>query len=200
LIIKPEGYFCPGWQRHKKLKKTIAIFFLLGQVFHLGGYLLLHWYAVNCSDDFFNAQIAKGRYYKADLVEVAIPVSIPCIHDWKNFEPVFGCVHFGENAYNYVQMKVTGNMLYLKCVPNYETTKLCTQNVIQAEAIKDIPVPKTDHVPYPHVLSVRAFKVDIQRFAAYIHSTEMAKPIIDYRPPLIERHPDIPKQPPKYAC
>jgi hypothetical protein len=133
-------------------------------------------------------------------VEVAIPVSMPGVHDWKNFEPVFGCVEFGEDAYNYVQMKMTSHTLYLKCMPNCYTTKLYTQNVIHAEGIRDMPVPKKEHVPYPHVLFTRAIHVNVQRFGAFIPQTETAKPKVDYQPPLIERQIDIPKQPPKQAC
>jgi hypothetical protein len=199
LIIKFGGYFCSR-QLSNKMNRIIAKFFLLVQVLNLGGYLLLHWCAVQHTDDLFDARVEQGKYNQNELVEVAIPVEMPGMHDWNSYIPVFGCVQFGENAYNYVQIKVTSNMLYLKCVPNYETTKLYTQNVIHAEAIKDIPVPKKDHVPYPHVLFTHAFNVSIQRFAVHVPSTETAKPISDYQPPLIERQVDIPKQPPKHTC
>ena len=42
---------------------------------------------------------------------------------------------------------MTRTAIYLVCVPNYATTHLSNQNIINAQQIPDIPVSKKDHLP-----------------------------------------------------
>ncbi len=117
-------------------------------LFNIGGQLAFHQYLVYKSDKFFNEQISKNLYSTDDLTEVKIPVNMPGISDWKSFENLSGEVRFENASYNYVKIKITHTAIYLMCIPNYETTRLHGQNIIYAKQIKDIPVPKKEHVPF----------------------------------------------------
>jgi hypothetical protein len=130
------------------LKKLIAIWLLTIHLFNIGGQLAFHEYMVYKSDRFFDAQVNKNLYNKDDLTEIKIPVDMPAVADWKNYVNISGTVQFRESSYNYVKMKITRHAVFLMCVPNYATTHYSTENVICAKEIKDIPVPKKDHVPY----------------------------------------------------
>jgi hypothetical protein len=136
------------------LKKPIAIFLLAILLFNTAGQLLFHQYFTYKCDRFFNQQIARNHYNLKDLTEVKIAVNLPNLGDDADYEDITGQINFESSSYNYVKMKLTKTAMYLMCVPNYETTKLSGQNIIEARGIKDMPVPKKDHVPFGKLLLV----------------------------------------------
>jgi len=77
---------------------------------------------------------------------------MPNVADWKSYLNISGEVRFENCCYNYVKIKITHDAIYLMCVPNYETTHLSGQNIINARQIKDIPVPHKDHVPFGKII------------------------------------------------
>ncbi|GAB2697475.1 hypothetical protein GCM10027037_21960 [Mucilaginibacter koreensis] len=141
------------------MRKVIALVLLSIQLYTIGGYLALRQYLVHRSEQFFNAEVAKNRYYIPDLFEVKIPVNLPGIHDWDAYEHISGQIHFRDNVYNYVQMRMTSHYLYLKCVPNYKTTRFSEDNILRADPIKDIPAPKKHHVPEAGIFMMAAYTV-----------------------------------------
>jgi hypothetical protein len=182
------------------LKKIAAILLLSVYLFDLGGYLAVHRYMEYRSDRFFEKQTAKGMYNRNDLVDIAIPVSMPGIHDWKNFEPISGCIRFDSKAYNYVAMKITTHTLFLKCVPDYKTTRLNTLNILSASPIKDVPVPKKEHVPYAGSRFGHGFSFAFRNVVLKAPVISLTQHTATYLQKLIHRHTDIPKQPPKQFC
>jgi len=129
------------------LKKLIAISLLLIHLFNVGRQLTFYEYLAYQSDKLFNEQIDKNNYNIHDVTEIRIPANMPGITDWKNYVNLRGRVQFGEAAYNYVKIKMTRTAIYLVCVPNYATTHLSNQNIIDVRQIPDIPVSKKGHVP-----------------------------------------------------
>jgi len=166
----------------------------------LGGYIVVRQYAVYKANKFYRLQTEKNWYNKHDLVEIKLPIKMNGISGMDAYVPVNGQVSFADAAYNYVAMKVTANAIFLKCLPNYATTKLNIQYIIHAESLKDIPVPAKQHVPlgkfvffhgfYPvfrnHVL--KAPVITIEKIQAIYANTPVARNI------------DIPEQPPKFPC
>ncbi|TWJ04844.1 hypothetical protein JN11_00567 [Mucilaginibacter frigoritolerans] len=112
---------------------------------------MLYQYFVYQSDRFFNEQISKNRYNVSDLVEIKVPIHTSAAQNWKRYESINGQVQFKNTCYNYVKLKLTADTIYLKCIPNYEKTRLFNQNIINAKAIADIPVNKNSHVPFGKV-------------------------------------------------
>jgi len=132
---------------HNRIKKLTALFLLSTLLLNLGGEFAVHQLLVYQSGQFFNRQTSRGLYNVQDLTEVKLPLSMPGVADWKNYESMYGEVRFANTAYNYVKIKITRDAIYLLCVPNYKTTRLCSQNIIHAENMNDIPVPQKQHVP-----------------------------------------------------
>ena len=166
------------------MKKLIAIVLLIIHLFNIGGQLAFYQYLVYKSDKLFNAQINKNHYNIEDLTEIKIPVSMPGITDWKSYEKLSGQVKFADASYNYVRMRLTRNAIYLMCIPNYETTHLFDHNIIYAGQIKDIPVPKKEHVPFGKI-----------NLTAYNHQTihyKFSIPIIVVRVRVDGNHLNIP--------
>lgn len=127
------------------MKKFFATILLIAHLFNIGGYMVLSQYLVYQSDKFAAEQISKGKYDTTNLIEIKIPQHMPQIHDWKSFVCVSGQVQFAGIAYNYVKLKVTRDTVFVQCIPNYETTKLLTDNVIYAKQLNDIPISKKAH-------------------------------------------------------
>lgn len=182
------------------LKKAAAIFLLLIYFFNIGAYLVMHKYWVYRSNRFQEQQIAKNLYNKDDLVEVEIPVDMPAIQDWPAWQKVSGQIKFKDAAYNYVELRMTSRMIYVKCVPNYKTTRLATNNIIDAGPMKSVPIPKKDHVPYPGGLFTNAFAFAFHHIVLKAPVIQLAQYAVPYLSPIIDRHIDIPKQPPKHIC
>ena len=183
------------------MKKIVAILLLIVHAYGLGGSLVLHQFLSWKMERFYNEQAAKGLYDVHDLKEIAIPVNLPGITDWKNYENIRGQVQFGEQAYNYVQMRVTSHKLYLKCIPTYSETRLNASNILHAAPVKDTPVPQKEHVPYVNitfsdVLISQSFEsIDFGAFEIKLASPDVCHFMFE-----TDRHIKMPKQPPKAIC
>lgn len=115
---------------------------LLVILFNLGGYSLFFQYMINRSDSKVIDRINHNRYHNSDLIEVKIPVDLPTLQDWTEFETVSGQVQFRNNKYNYAEIKMTRDTLYLLVIPNHDRTKLVNANIIYAKQVNDIPLSK----------------------------------------------------------
>ena len=152
------------------------------------------------SDKFYNEQTRKGKYNIQDLTEVVIPVQLKGMNDWTCYESVSGQIQFEDNNYNYVKMKLTHNAMYLLCVPNYDSTKLLGSNIINAKAIKNIPISKKDHVPNGKGVMLSDLQYSFTEFAFYNPfkdlKIEVTQPVHQLPYHMLE----IPEQPPKSFC
>lgn len=169
-------------------------------LFNLGGLLVLHEYFSQRSDRFFTEQTRKGLYNVHELTEVKLPVDMPAIHDWSNYENIKGCIRFNNVSYNYVKMKITRTAIYLMCVPNYNTTRIAGQNVIDAKGSNSVPVPKKQHVPVGKATVLGNFSLAFTQFSfSSFVKILPGNPVRSSKSP-VTLYRDIPRQPPKYAC
>lgn len=143
------------------LKKIIALFLLSLHFFGLGAGLLAHEVTARRIKAFFEEQTGRGLYNINDLTEVKIPTAFPYVSDQSQYNKVFGEVRFADAAYNYVGMRITRHAIYLLCVPDYSTTKLCGQNIIEVKNIRDIPVNAKGQAPVYKNLELSAFNCHI---------------------------------------
>jgi hypothetical protein len=127
------------------LNRIFATVMLTVHLFNLGGYLVLNEYLVYRSDKFVTEQISKGKYDATNLIEIKIKQHLPEIHDWKNYIRVSGQIQLKGVAYNYVKLRMTCDTMFVQCIPNYETTKLLSENIICAKQVNDIPISKKAH-------------------------------------------------------
>src|ERR1700748_1665516 len=118
---------------------------LLVILFNLGGYSLFFQYMINRSDNKIIYRINHNHYRNSELVEVKIPVNLPTLQDWTEYAEVSGQVQFKNNKYNYAEIKMTRDTLYLLVIPNHDRTKLVNANIIYAKQVNDIPLSKKSH-------------------------------------------------------
>ena len=182
------------------MKKFTATVLLAIYLFNIGGQLTLHPYFAYLSDRFFTEQTRKGMYYTGDLTEITIPLNMPAIADWKNFENISGQIQFENVSYNYVKMKITRTAMYLMCVPDYQTTRFSGRNIINAMQAKSVPVPKRDHVPYGKIVFGGQFNFTFAQFAFSNTAKTVDGIIVPASPGLAFQCRDIPEQPPRSSC
>lgn len=108
--------------------------------------MLLFQYFIYRSDSSINERINNNCYKATDLVEIKIPVHL-VIQDWTEYEPISGQVQLKDNCYNYAELKMTRDTMYLMVIPNRDKARLVNANVIYAKQVSDIPMNKKSHLP-----------------------------------------------------
>jgi hypothetical protein len=182
------------------LKKVFTIAMLFVILFNLGGYSLFFQYMIDRSDNKIIDRINNNHYHSSDLVEVKIPVSLPTLQDWTEFETISGQVQFKNNKYNYAQIKMTRDTLYLLIIPNHNRTKLFNANIIYAKQVNDIPVNKKSHNSLAKKsISENEYNYTILQYNA-LPSAENIKTSCDYAfSDIIETSILVPGQPPEFS-
>jgi hypothetical protein len=187
----------------KPMKKLIAVSLLALHLFSLYGYMALYSYAVYHSDKKFNEQISMNKYSLDDLVSVKVPVNMPSVQNWDDYQYISGQVKFKNNSYNYVKMKLTRDTVYLMCIPNYKKTKLLEQNIIDARKIADIPFSKKEHVPFFKAPTLSDFNHQIILYRFISPIAILKKPVNNTRFDLLISNlasPGKPPESPAHSC
>jgi hypothetical protein len=76
------------------------------------------------------------------LLELKVPVNMPTIQDWTEYEHIEGQIQLNNTYYSYVRLKMTKDTMYLICLPNNTKTNLVKANVIMAKNMSDVPLSK----------------------------------------------------------
>jgi len=118
-------------------------------LFNSGGYDLFFQYMMYRSDVKVFDKINNNHYIHSDLVEVKIPVDMPTQQDWDSYQAISGQVEVKGARYDYAEIKITRDTLYLRVVPNPELTKLVKANVLYGKLVNDLPTSNTKHSNNP---------------------------------------------------
>jgi len=127
------------------LKKLVAILLLGAHLLGLGGYELVFKYFIHQSDVQIVKQMYDNKFNSQKLIEIKIPVHMPTIVDWTEYEHITGQIQLNGGYYNYIRLKMTRDTMYLLCIPNHDKTRLINANVIYAKNVSDIPSNKKSH-------------------------------------------------------
>lgn len=120
------------------LKKIAAILLLALMVFNLAGYRWLFSAIETKATAQLEQKISAKQFTDDQLVEIRIPLNMPYYSD-KEYEDVYGETDFNGQHYRYVKRKVSGNTLYLMCIPNKEKTSIVKAKNDFANAVNDTP-------------------------------------------------------------
>jgi hypothetical protein len=159
----------------------------------------VHALAVYRRDRFFEKQVGCGLYNKDDLTVIKIPANIPGLPEQSRYENVFGEVQFKNIAYNYVKIKITRKAIYLWCVPNYGTTRLSGQNIIDAKTIPNIPVSKKDNLPFHKAFNLSIYREPIVNFNFVTPERPVSHLLNKGNNEIIESFITSPSEPPERA-
>jgi len=130
-----------------ELKRFFAIVLLSIHLFYMGGYALVFQYYIHESDVQMVKQLFDNKIDNAKLIEIKMPVNMPTIQDWTEYEEIVGQIQLKDAYYNYVRLKMTRDTMYFICVANTTKTRLVTANIITAKQISDVPFSKKGQEP-----------------------------------------------------
>ena len=92
-------------------------------------------------------QIFDNKIDDAKLLEIKIPVNMPTIQDWTEYEVIQGQIQLKDAYYDYVRLKMTRDTMFFICIPNTAKTRLAKANIITAKEINDVPLTKKGQLP-----------------------------------------------------
>jgi hypothetical protein len=124
------------------LKRFAAILLLGVHLFYLGGYTVVFQYFIHRSDVQLVKQMYDNKVDDAKLLELKVPVHMPTIQDWTEYEHIEGQIQLNNGYYDYVRLKMTRDTMYLICLPNNVKTNLVKANIIMAKNLNDVPLSK----------------------------------------------------------
>ncbi|HZX57618.1 MAG TPA: hypothetical protein VFE54_02790 [Mucilaginibacter sp.] len=124
------------------MKKLVAILLLSAHLINIGGYVLVYQYFIHKSDVEIVKQMYDNKVNSAKLLELKVPVNMPTIQDWTEYEHIEGQIQLNNAYYNYVRLKMTRDTMYLICLPNTVKASLVKANIIMAKNMSDVPLSK----------------------------------------------------------
>jgi hypothetical protein len=100
------------------LKKATALFLVVLFSFNLFGYVLVVEFLQNKASKELEVALDHNRYDASQLIEVKVPVSMPYQTDWSLYQRFDGEIEIGGMPYKFVKRKLSGDTLYIVCIPN----------------------------------------------------------------------------------
>lgn len=100
------------------MKKTAAILLMGLMIFNIAGYrFTLQWMQYQQSKS-LEKQLDAANYDETSLIQITVPLSLPYYNNWGDWERYDGEIQLAGLTYKYVERKVEGGNLVLKCLPN----------------------------------------------------------------------------------
>lgn len=130
-------------------------------LFNAGGYLLLFQYLIFRSDERMASTIQRHNYSRTELVQVKVPMHLPNVVNWDNYEQINGEMQLKGHYYKYVGLKITRDTMFLLCLPDNERTRLENEHTQLAKQENDSPANKKAHSSLPKLAPPTA-KYDYQ--------------------------------------
>ena len=124
------------------MKRFFAIMLLSVHLFYTGGYSLVFQYFIHKSEVTIVKQIYDNKVDATQLIQIKLPVHMPNIKDWPDYERMQGQIQLKDRYYNYLGVKMTKDTMYLVCIANSVKTHLVSANLIVAKDIADVPLSK----------------------------------------------------------
>ena len=118
------------------LRKLTAILFLQVYLFNLVGYHFEFNRSMIQLGRESTEKFDRGEYDSAELIEIKLPLSLPYYNQSQDeFERYDGQVEVNGQWIDFVQRRVSGDTLYLLCLPNKAKTALqqAKHNQIESE-------------------------------------------------------------------
>jgi len=106
------------------VKKVATISLLLLLLFNFVGYRLLFYALQQQADKQLQTQLDNDAYNEEDLITITVPLSLPYLTNWKDFERKDGEITLNGKIYHYVKQKVYEGQLILMCLPDEQKMHL----------------------------------------------------------------------------
>lgn len=82
-------------------------------------------------------------------MQVKVPMHLPNVVNWDNYEQINGELQLKGHYYKYVGLKITRDTMFLLCLPDDEKTRLENEHIQLAKQENDSPTSKRAHGALP---------------------------------------------------
>ena len=123
------------------LKKLSGILLIALLVFNWYGYRVLMNYMEQKASTQLQVKLDRNQYDESTLLEIRVPLNMPYIGDWQEFESFEGETVVNGVHYQYVKRKVERGELVLLCIPNEQKTKLQDAKHNYFKIVNDLQQP-----------------------------------------------------------
>lgn len=123
------------------IKRLTAISLIALLVFNWYGYRFLVNYWELQSSTQLQAKLDHNDYDESTLLEIRVPLNMPYIQDWDEFETYYGETEINGTHYKYVKRKVERGELVLLCIPHAEKTQLQDASNNYFKLVNDLQQP-----------------------------------------------------------
>lgn len=105
-------------------------------------------YMENKATERLEQKIDAGQYNEDQLLEIKIPIKVPYYSSTK-YETYYGETQFNGEHYRYVKRKISGDTLYLLCLPHTEKDHIAAAKKDFINSVNDIQnnAPKKQEHP-----------------------------------------------------
>lgn len=179
------------------MKKLFAILLLTTHLFNMAGYSLFFQYFINQSDAQLAVTLDNHTYNDNELLEVKVPLNMPYITNTASFERVNGELDVQGLHYNYVKRKVSGDTLYLLCIPNVTKTNLYNAKADFQKANSEAPTGKKAAESLKKFGLTNEYSSYIYQYQIAAINTANTNVYGMFSMPLTHTFSTTPKQPPK---
>ncbi len=118
------------------MKKIATILLIAIFIFNIIGYKWAFTYLEDRATSRLEQKIDDGQYSDDQLLEIKIPISVPYYTSTK-FETYYGETKFEGEHYRYVKRKISGDTLYLLCLPHTEKDNIAAAKKDFIKSIND---------------------------------------------------------------
>ncbi|MES1218205.1 MAG: hypothetical protein ABUT20_22055 [Bacteroidota bacterium] len=119
------------------MKKIAAILLISIFIFNVIGYKWMFSYMENKATARLEQKINAGQYSDDQLLEIKIPISVP-YYTSTQFETYYGETQFNGEHYRYVKRKISGDTLYLLCLPHTEKDNIAAAKNNFINSVNDL--------------------------------------------------------------
>ena len=106
------------------MKKLATISLLILLLFNFVGYRLVFYALQQHADKELQVRLDNETYNEEDLITITVPLSLPYLTNWKDFERTDGEITLNGKIYHYVKQKVYEGQLILMCLPDEQKMHL----------------------------------------------------------------------------
>ena len=88
------------------------------------GYKAFYFYQIQNADLRLESKIHNSNLSSKKLITIKIPVNLPYLVDWVNYQPMEGEVVYKKETYRYIKKKIARDTIFLVCINHHEKTQL----------------------------------------------------------------------------
>lgn len=88
------------------------------------GYKAFYFYQLQNADSRLELKIQNFKIPNDRLITIKIPVKMPYLADWGDYQPMEGEVVYKQETYRYIKKKIARDTVFLVCIDHSEKTQL----------------------------------------------------------------------------